>query len=91
MQYEVNEEKQVIIMDGFYKGTVIAYDRVELVPSKDEEYLTLEFNYNIIDYKAEMSDSEPLIQLDDVAGDILKELIMEGLEKQSIVYSGGTE
>jgi len=91
MKYNIDENNAIELLEGFYKGTKILYDKVQLLPNEEDDELTLEFNYDIIEYKAEMTDKEPEVILDQIVGDLLQQLIYEGLEKQSIVYHGGTE
>lgn len=81
--YVIVEDQWVKLIDGPFAGIMYKYGKVELIEEDDQ--LRMVFEY----------DTDTGQQLDkdfnDYIGDILVQMIEEGLEKHSIVYTGGVD
>jgi hypothetical protein len=79
----------VELTGGQFQGIIYEYGKVELQEIEDSDEVKLAFVYNIVD-KAdhETIDTDEFIR---TIGDILSQLIEEGVKNNSIVYSGGVD
>ena len=71
-----------------YSGIIYRYDRVEFKPKENEDRLILNFEYEILDYAEKGFDAKIFEQY---IGDILVDLIFEGIANNSITYKGGID
>lgn len=77
------------LTDDPYNGIIFSYGKVEFPEDKiDDDGCTLSFDYEIHDDAGIEYDKG---KLETYLGDFLVELIMFGLSKNEIVYSGGTD
>jgi hypothetical protein len=81
--YKVINDMWVELTDGPYEGIVYKYGRVNLIEEGD--YLRVQFEYERLDKQPNTHEFTQHI------GPILTELIEEGVLKNSIVYTGGTD
>lgn len=71
-----------------YSGIIYAYGKVEFVPDEEHSTLKLKFDYEILDYAGKQFD---LSIFEQYIGDILTDLIHEGIAENSISYIGGVD
>lgn len=81
--YQIVDDQWIRLTDGPYEGTVYKYGRVQLIEEQDQ--LRLKFEYELNDGTRLDEDFVQHI------GPILVELIVEGVLKNNIVYTGGTD
>lgn len=81
--YKVINDMWIELTDGPYEGIVYKYGRVNLIEESD--YLRVQFEYERLDKEPNTHEFTQYI------GPILTELIEEGVMKNSIVYTGGTD
>lgn len=81
--YTVIDDQWIKLIDGPYAGTMYRYGRVNLI--EEDDRLRIQFEYEIDDGSRRDNGFVQYI------GPILEELITEGLFKNNIVYTGGTE
>lgn len=71
-----------------YSGIIYTYGKVEFIPDEVNSTLNLKFEYEILDYADKRFD----IQIfERYIGDILTDLIHEGIAENSISYTGGVD
>lgn len=91
-RYKLLDEKDpqgffyVKLTDRPYEGIIYSYGKVELLEEGDS--LRLKFDYEIIDDNSIDVDEQAFKQ---EIGDILVEMIEEGVAKNSLVYTGGVD
>jgi hypothetical protein len=73
------------IKDGDYADVIYKYNHVSAIPSDDEEYATIKFNYEVL-YHAEMPDDKFSGNelFENMIGDILYDLIEDSHSKKTI-------
>jgi hypothetical protein len=81
--YKLIDDQWVKLLEGPYAGIMYRYGRVNLIEEDDK--LRIQFEYEIDDGSRLDNDFVQYI------GPILTDLIEEGVLKNSIVYTGGTE
>ena len=81
--YTIIEDQWVKLIDGPFAGIMYKYGKVQLVEETDQ--LRIVFDYETD--TGQQLDKE----FNDYIGDILLGMIEEGLQNNSIVYTGGTE
>jgi DNA gyrase/topoisomerase IV subunit B len=92
-QFVVVENKRTG-MDGIkltsepYSGIIYTYGKVEFIPDEENFKLKLKFDYEILDYANKQFD---LAIFEQYIGDILTDLIHEGIAENSISYTGGVD
>ena len=90
--YKLLDEKDpqgffyVKLTDGKHEGIIYSYGKVEFI--EEGETLRLKFDYDIIDDNDIDVDTQEFKQ---EIGDILMQMIEEGLSKNSLVYTGGVD
>jgi len=80
--YEIIDDQWIKLTEGPYQGIVYRYGRVNLI--EEDNVLRIQFEYYLHD--GTKLDTEFVQHI----GPILTELIEEGVMKNSIVYTGGT-
>lgn len=72
--------------EGPFQGIIFRYNSVQ-VAEVEEEYATLTFDYDVL------GETKPndLVAFEQTLGQLLQEMIMKGIEENSIVYTGGTD
>lgn len=81
--YKVVNDTWIELTEGPYEGIIYKYGRVELI--EEDDLLRVRFEYELPDGRR-MDDK--FIQH---IGPILTEMIEEGVIKNSITYTGGTD
>ena len=77
------------LTEGAFSGIIYTYGKVEFDEDEENDMIHLRFEYDIIDYNNKgLSDKAPFEQY---IGDILQELIHEGIEKNNLTYTGGVD
>ena len=71
-----------------YSGIIYTYGKVEFIPDEENSALKLKFDYDILDYANKQFD---LSIFENYIGDILTDLIHEGIAENSISYTGGVD
>jgi len=71
-----------------YEGIIYSYGKVNFVPDEKNDKLTIQFDYEIHDRNSKGFDEE-IFQ--NYIGEILQQLIMEGIMENSISYTGGVD
>ena len=90
------EDKYAIVLeDGKYAGTKFTYGAVSFNPPEsgiisDEDKCTLKYDYDIIESDNTINE-ENIIEFETMLGDLLMQLIEEGVVKNDIVYTGGVD
>ena len=79
-------EDFIELTDGPFQGVLYTYGKVQLV--EEQDYLRLKFSYDIIDDNEMEIDKD---QFHQYIGDILQDLIYEGVARNTIVYTGGVD
>lgn len=73
--------------EGPFAGIIFSYSKVELIEDTKRDRLNLKFDYDIIENPLEEFDVEAFEQ---ELGEHLTDLLREGVQKNSIIYTGGT-
>lgn len=77
------------LLDEPFSGIIYSYGRVSFEEDEVNDALHLSFEYEIHDKNfKEFSDTKPF---ETYIGDILQELIHQGIEKNSLTYMGGID
>jgi hypothetical protein len=104
-QYKLIEHKNndaiytIQLTDGKYSGIIYEYGKVELTPFEQngEEAVKLSFDYTIHNEKMNVvngvvqNEEFDKVDFEQTIGEILSSLIEEGVQNNSIVYSGGVD
>jgi hypothetical protein len=79
----------VKLTEGAFSGIIYTYGKVEFDEDEENDMIHLRFEYDIIDHNNKgLSDKAPFEQY---IGDILQELIHEGIEQNNLTYTGGVD
>ena len=71
-----------------YEGIIYSYGKVDFVPDEQNEKLTIKFDYEIHD----RNDKDFDVQVFEAyIGYILEGLIIEGVDKNTLTYTGGID
>lgn len=76
------------LTDKPYDGIIFSYGRVEIKESEDDDSATLSFEYEVHDWNDKTVDDETFKSY---IGDLLQEIIMDGIKNNNISYTGGTD
>jgi hypothetical protein len=72
-----------------YSGIIYSYGKVSFTPDEENDRLHLHFEYEIHDKNdKEFGSMDPF---EEYIGDILQEIIHEGVRENSITYTGGVD
>jgi len=93
VRYEVSKDTT---QDGYYMVAIRDYDsefngvvfNFGAVEFPDEDQPVLRFDYNIIEGDVKV---DRKVYFEQTIGDILVELIEQALQKQELIYRGGTD
>lgn len=94
INYAVVENKHtgvdaIKLLDEPFSGIIIAYGKVDFEEDEANDRLHLKFEYEIIDKaNKEFTDIKPF---EKYLGDLLQQLIHEGLRDNSLIYKGGVD
>jgi hypothetical protein len=93
-RYQVLEHRHsglqaIKLTEGAYEGIIYTYGKVNLEPNEENDTLHLKFEYEILENADRgMTDMKPF---ENYIGDILEELLHQGVEENNLTYTGGTE
>ena len=71
-----------------YGGIIYSYGKVSFSPDETNDKLTIKFDYDILEKNNKEFDNE---QFERHIGDILQEIIQEGVKSNSLTYTGGVD
>lgn len=75
------------LLENDYEGIIVSYGKVEFDESNPER-VTMRFDYEILRDNEHAYDKK---ELEQYLGDLLQELIIYGIHKNNLVYTGGTD
>jgi hypothetical protein len=93
-RYVVVESKQdglqaIKLTEGAFEGIIYTYGKVTFDEDEANDKIHLRFEYDILDHNDKgLTDKAPFEQY---IGDILQELIHEGIERNNLTYTGGVD
>jgi hypothetical protein len=93
-RYTVVESKRdglqaIKLTEGAFEGIIYTYGKVTFDEDEANDKIHLRFEYDILDYNNKgLTDKAPFEQY---IGDILQELIHEGIERNNLTYTGGVD
>jgi len=76
------------LTSGPYSGIIYRYDKVEFRPKENEDRVILHFEYKVLDNASKGYDVK---LFEKYIGDILIDLIDEGIVNNTITYRGGID
>ena len=88
-RYEIVDEEKVRLLEGPYAGMLCQYGEVSFCPCDATDTLTLKFQCYILE--GETPNGDDFVPFRHYMGDILVELITEGLETGKIVFRSGMD
>jgi hypothetical protein len=93
-KYVVVENKHtgydaIKLLDDPFSGIIISYGKVEFEEDDPNDTLRLKFEYEIHDKAGK--DFTDLKPFEKYLGDLLQQLIHEGLEENNLTYTGGVD
>jgi DNA gyrase/topoisomerase IV subunit B len=71
-----------------YSGIIFSYGKVDFIPDEENFTLKIKFDYDILDQASKVFDTKIF---ETYIGDLLQELIHDGIAKNSITYTGGID
>ena len=83
-----NGLEAIRLTDEPYKGIIFQYGKVSLDPDEENDKLHLKFEYDILDQNKKIFKEEIF---EKYIGDLLQQLIMQGVAANSLTYTGGSE
>lgn len=93
-RYVVVESKQdglqaIKLTSGAFEGIIYTYGKVSFDEDEVNDKIHIRFEYDILDYNDKgLGNKAPFEQY---IGDILQELIHEGIERNNLTYTGGVD
>jgi len=93
-RYQVLEHKHsglqaIKLTEGAFEGIIYTYGKVSIDTDEENGRIHLKFEYEILDYADKgMTDIKPF---ESYIGKILEGLIHEGVEENSLTYTGGVD
>ena len=77
------------LLEDPFEGIIYSYGKVSLNADEENDIMKLAFEYEILDYNNKvLVKMEPF---EKYIGKILEELIHQGIEENSLVYTGGVD
>ena len=87
MENKHNDLQAIKLTEEPFSGIMYTYGKVTI--GEDEEIATIHFEYEVLDWADKvLSDKEPF---EKYIGDILTELLHEGVRDNNLTYTGGTD
>lgn len=72
-----------------YEGIIYSYGKIEFEENEEDDSLHIKFDYEILENGGKgMTDKKPFEQY---IGNILQELLHEGIQENNLVYTGGID
>jgi hypothetical protein len=93
-RYVVLDSKQdglqaIKLTEGAFEGIIYTYGKVQFDENETTDNIHLRFEYDIID--DDDKDLTDKASFEQYIGDILQELIYEGIERNNLTYTGGVD
>jgi hypothetical protein len=89
MENRHNGLQAIKLTEDPFSGIMYTYGKVSFDEDAENNTATINFEYEVLDWAhKEMLD---LVPLEKILGDILQELIHEGIKENNLTYTGGTE
>ena len=94
MRYVVLESKHdglqaIKLTEEPYEGIIYSYGKVSFDPNEETDTLMINFDYEIHDMNGkQLGNKDPF---ENYIGDILQEIIHEGIKDNSLTYTGGVD
>jgi hypothetical protein len=94
LRYVVVESKQdgfqaIKLTEGAFEGIVYTYGKVRIDEDEEQGKAYIRFEYEILDHNDKgLTDPKPFERY---IGDILQELIHQGIEENNLTYTGGVD
>ena len=79
------------IIEGDYAGVKFLMGKVELKENAEQDNLTLKYNYDIIENPVEFTTQEEVKEFEYFVGNLLSQMLDEGVKKNDLVYTGGVD
>lgn len=87
MENKHNDLQAIKLTEEPFSGIMYTYGKVTI--GEDEEIATIHFEYEVLDWAGKsLTDKTPF---EKYIGDILTELLHEGVRDNNLTYTGGTE
>ena len=87
MENKHNDLQAIKLTEEPFSGIMYTYGKVSF--EEDNHNATIKFDYEVLDYgDNQISDMAPF---EEYIGDILTELIHQGIQDNNLTYTGGTE
>jgi hypothetical protein len=84
-----NGQQAIKLTEEPFAGIIYCYGKVEFNTDEANDSVVLKFDYEILDYAEKgLSDKKPFERY---IGKILEELIHEGIQENSLTYTGGVD
>lgn len=89
LEHKTNGLQAIKLLDEPFEGIIYTYGRVSFEEDAEHDTLRLKFEYEILEDSAKgMSDMKPF---EKYIGDILQEIIHQGIEENNLTYTGGVD
>jgi len=84
-----NGHDAIKLTESPFDGIIYEYGKVSFEENEEESSLHIKFDYEILDYNNKvLTDTKPF---EKYIGDILQELLHEGIAKNNLTYTGGVD
>lgn len=71
-----------------FKGIIFSYGKVDFIPDEIHDKLTIKFDYEIHE---DIETAYDKAEFEQYIGDMLQEFVIQGINDNSIVYTGGVD
>jgi hypothetical protein len=89
VQSRINGLDAIKLTDGAYEGIIYQYGKVGFEEDEVNDKLRIHFDYEILEYNNKViTDMKPF---EKYIGDILQDLIHEGIANNNLTYTGGID
>jgi hypothetical protein len=76
------------LLEEPYSGIIFTYGKVSIEEDEENQTARIKFEYDVLDDANKSWAKEPFEQY---LGDFLQELLRDGLERNSLTYTGGVD
>jgi hypothetical protein len=84
-----NGLQPIKLTEGAFEGIIYTYGKVGFDEDDTNDTVHLRFEYDILDSNSK--DLTDKASFEQYIGDILQELILEGIERNNLTYTGGVD
>jgi hypothetical protein len=89
LEHKENGLQAIKLLEEPFSGIIYTYGKVDLEEDEENSVLRLKFEYSVIDYASKvLADEGPF---EAYIGKILEQLIHQGLQENSLTYTGGVD